>query len=93
MVFQQLYDLHVQEEEFIPYGGMGEDKFLGGIADKYGVKNYDMKKAKQLFFDIYINTFAKPEMNIVYPGAVNLVRDCRAKGLKTAVGSSAEQVK
>jgi hypothetical protein len=29
MVFQQLYDLHVQEEEFIPYGGMGEDRFLG----------------------------------------------------------------
>jgi hypothetical protein len=30
---------------------------------------------------------------IIITGAVQLVRDCRAQGLKTAVGSSAEQVK
>jgi hypothetical protein len=42
----------------------------GGIADKYSVKDYDAQKAKQLFFDIYINTFAKPEMNIGYPGEI-----------------------
>lgn len=68
MVFQQLYGLSVQEEEFIPFGGMGEDRFLGGVAEKYKVEGYDASRAKALFFDIYINTFAKPEQNIGYPG-------------------------
>jgi hypothetical protein len=43
-------------------------RFLGGITDKYDVQGYDPAKAKALFFDIYINTFAKPEQNIGYPG-------------------------
>lgn len=30
MVFKQLHGLDVQEEEFIPFGGMGEARFLGG---------------------------------------------------------------
>jgi hypothetical protein len=68
MVFKQLYDLNVADEEFIPYGGMGEDRFLGGVADKYKVQGYDPARAKALFFDIYINTFAKPEQNIGFPG-------------------------
>jgi len=72
MVFKQLHNLNVQEDEFIPFGGMGEDKFLGGIANKYNVQGYDAAKAKALFFDIYINTFAKPEQNIAYPGVWEL---------------------
>lgn len=68
MVFKQLHNLDVREEEFIPYGGMGEDRFLGGVADKYSVQGYDPAMAKALFFDIYINTFAKPEQQIGYPG-------------------------
>jgi hypothetical protein len=68
MMFKQLYDLDVADEEFIPFGGMGEDRFLGGVADKYKVQGYDPAMAKALFFDIYINTFAKPEQNIGYPG-------------------------
>ena len=68
MVFKQLYNLDVHEEEFIPFGGMGEDRFLGGVAEKYQVDGYDAAAAKALFFDIYINTFAKPEQNIGYPG-------------------------
>lgn len=67
-MFKQLYNLDVQEEEFIPFGGMGENRFLGGVADKYSVQAFDVEKAKQLFFDIYINTYAKPESRIGYAG-------------------------
>lgn len=68
MVFKQLHGLEVQEEEFIPFGGMGEDRFLGGVAQKYNVQGYDPAAAKALFFNTYINTFAKPEQQIGYPG-------------------------
>lgn len=34
-----------------------------------------------------------PQLRVCTAGAVQLVRACRAAGLKTAVGSSAEQVK
>jgi hypothetical protein len=71
-VFQQLHGLSVQEEEFIPFGGMGENRFLGGIADKYHVKGFDIEAAKRLFFDIFINKYAKPEYNIGFPGEFQL---------------------
>jgi hypothetical protein len=29
MVFKQLHGLQVAEEEFIPFGGMGEDRWVG----------------------------------------------------------------
>lgn len=38
MVFKQLHQLDVQDEEFIPFGGQGEDRFLGGMAEKYNVQ-------------------------------------------------------
>lgn len=56
-------------------------------------QSYDPAAAKQLFFDIYINTFATPDSGIAFPGAVDLVRACRAAGLRTAVASSAGNVK
>lgn len=94
-VMKQLHNLEVAPEEFIPFGGMGEERFLGGVAEKYGVANFDVETAKQLFFDIYINTYAKGpnSREIGYPGALELVRACREAGLATAVASSAERVK
>lgn len=37
MVFKRLHGLNVAPEEFIPFGGQGEEVFLGGIANKYQV--------------------------------------------------------
>jgi hypothetical protein len=33
----------------------GEANFLGGVAKKYGVKDFDPVSAKQRFFEIYID--------------------------------------
>lgn len=93
LVFKQLHQLEVAPEEFIPFGGQGEERFLGGVAAKYSVAGYQPEAAKQQFFANYLASIAGPNVQIVYPGAVELVRACRAAGLKTAVGSSAEQVK
>jgi beta-phosphoglucomutase-like phosphatase (HAD superfamily) len=37
-VFLEMYGLRVEEEEFVPFGGQGEDRFLGGMAQKYSVQ-------------------------------------------------------
>jgi hypothetical protein len=35
-VMRELYGLEVTADEFIPFSGRGEAKFLGGVATKYG---------------------------------------------------------
>lgn len=65
-VFKELHGLTVEEEEFIPFGGMGENRFLQGVANKHGVADFDIEVAKQRFFDIYINTYVNS--SIGYPG-------------------------
>lgn len=46
---------------------MGHMHTTTGVAEKYGVSNFDVEGATALFFDIYINTYAK-QVDISYPG-------------------------
>jgi beta-phosphoglucomutase-like phosphatase (HAD superfamily) len=92
-VFLDLYGVVVQEADFEPFGGQGEVRFLSGVAGLYAVPGFDVAAAKQAFFDTYINRYCGPGAAIGIPGALELVRACRAAGLKTAVASSAERVK
>ncbi|GJP46592.1 hypothetical protein CLOM_g5865 [Closterium sp. NIES-68] len=83
----------VTAQDFVPFMGTGEANFLGGVARVYGVKGFDTEKAKKRFFEIYIHRFARPNSGIGFPGALKLVDECRAAGLRTAVASSADRVK
>ncbi|CAI5960442.1 unnamed protein product [Closterium sp. NIES-64] len=83
----------VTAQDFVPFMGTGEANFLGGVARVYGVEGFDTDKAKKRFFDIYIDRFARPNSGIGFPGALKLVEQCRAAGLRTAVASSADRVK
>jgi hypothetical protein len=44
----------VTEEDFMAFMGTGEANFLGGVANKFGVSDSDVTKAKARFFEIYI---------------------------------------
>ncbi|MBR4749247.1 MAG: HAD-IA family hydrolase [Abditibacteriota bacterium] len=82
--------LTVKEEDFIPFVGAGENRYIGGVAEKYGLK-VDIEEVKARTYAIYcdiIKGSLKP-MNGVY----DFVTDCRKKGLKLAVASSADLVK
>ena len=68
-MFKKLYDADVKRDDFIPYMGMGEAYFLGGVARELGLK-FDAELAKQTFFDIYISTYAVDGAGINYPGRV-----------------------
>lgn len=88
-----LYDIDVSPDEFIPYTGTGEANFLGGVARKFNVENFDVETCKAMFFDIYLTKYAVPGSGIGYEGARELVQACRDAGLATAVASSADLVK
>ena len=89
MMFGEL-GLNVKAEDFRPFTGTGENRYIGGVAEKYGIK-VDIEKVKARTYEIYteiIKGNLKP-----LPGAVDFVKACRDKGLKTAVATSTDSVK
>ena len=36
-MFTQRYGKHVRPEDFLPFVGAGENRYLGGVAEKYGI--------------------------------------------------------
>lgn len=82
--------LTVQPEDFLPFVGAGEDRYIGGVAEGYDFP-LDMPSAKKRTYEIYLDLL--PSRLEVFPGAVNLVTECRRAGLRLAVASSADRIK
>jgi HAD superfamily hydrolase (TIGR01509 family) len=77
-------------EDFRPFIGMGEDRYLGGAAEAKGIA-LDLARDKARLYEIYeevIRGRLKP-----LPGAIELVHALRARGLAVAVASGADRVK
>eukprot|EP01023_Acetabularia_acetabulum_P019013 TRINITY_DN1961_c0_g3_i1.p1 TRINITY_DN1961_c0_g3~~TRINITY_DN1961_c0_g3_i1.p1 ORF type:complete len:290 (+),score=58.66 TRINITY_DN1961_c0_g3_i1:30-872(+) len=91
-LFKELYNMDVEQEEFLPFAGTGEVNFLGEVAKLYNLP-FQGEPEKQRFFEIYIDTYARPGAGIGYTGALELVKECKQAGLKTAVASSADRIK
>ncbi|KAL1545981.1 Protein SUPPRESSOR OF QUENCHING 1, chloroplastic [Salvia divinorum] len=85
--------VQVTVEDFVPFMGTGEAKFLGGVASVKGVEGFNPDSAKKRFFEIYLDKYAKPNSGIGFPGAYELIVQCKTKGLKVAVASSADRIK
>ncbi|KAB1227389.1 NHL repeat-containing protein 2 [Morella rubra] len=85
--------VEVTVEDFVPFMGTGEANFLGGVASVKGVKGFNPEAAKKRFFEIYLDKYAKPNSGIGFPGALELITQCKSKGLKVAVASSADRIK
>ena len=82
--------LVVQPEDFLPFVGAGEDRYIGGVAEKYGFP-LDLSAAKRRTYEIYLELV--PVGLNAFPGAVELVEACRRAGLLVAVASSTDAVK
>jgi HAD superfamily hydrolase (TIGR01509 family) len=82
--------LHTRPEDFLPFVGTGEDRYLGGVAERYDFV-LDLPAAKRRTYEIYLELV--PSRLEVFPGAKRLVEDCRQAGLLIAVASSADQIK
>jgi beta-phosphoglucomutase len=88
-MFREL-GLNVAPEDFLPFVGTGEDRYIGGVARKHGFTIH-LPSAKKRTYELYLELL--PNHLRAFPGAARLVQECRAAGLKTAVASSADRIK
>jgi len=89
MMFAE-YGLTVKPIDFKPFVGTGENRYIGGVAEKYGLE-IDIVKVKARTYEIYksiIRGNLKP-----LPGAVGMVNRCRNMGLRLALATSADTIK
>ena len=82
--------LVVQPMDFLPFIGAGEDRYIGGVADKYRFR-VNLPAAKQRTYEIYLDLV--PLQLEAFSGAYDLVLACRKVRLRVAVASSADKVK
>ena|SRR2546428_6173930 len=89
-MFRETYGVTVDRREFAPFVGTGEDHFIMGVAEKYGIKA-TLPRDKQRTYAIYFGLIrGKLEP---FPGAVEFVHACRRRGLRIAIATSADRIK
>ena len=83
------FGVQAKPEDFVPFVGAGEDRYIGGVARLYG-KEYvlDMKRR---VYEIYLEIL--PGMIKAFPGVHDLLQLLRDSGFAMAVASSADRVK
>ena len=82
--------LTVQPEDFLPFVGTGEERYVAGVAEKYDFP-LDPPAAKRRIYEIYLHLV--PSQLEAFPGVLELVNACRSAGLLVAVASSADEIK
>ena len=89
-MFQERHNLTVQVSDFAPFVGTGEDRFLGGPAEKYGCR-INLPTDKDRTYEIYLEIIKGKLKPLA--GANDFIAECRAKKIKLAVATSADKVK
>ena len=82
--------LKVKPDDFKPFVGTGENRYIGGVAGKYNM-TVDIEKVKARTYEIYreiIRGKLRP-----LPGACDFVASCRKKGFKLAIATSSDYIK
>jgi HAD superfamily hydrolase (TIGR01509 family) len=89
MMFEEL-GVKVSPEDFHPFVGMGENRYIGGVAENHGVK-VDIRRVKARTYEIYEN-IVKGQLSAL-PGAHSFIAGCRRRGFRLALATSADKVK
>ena len=80
------YGIEAKHEDFREFTGMGEDKFVGGVAEKYGhTYTFDMKERAYDYFGAQVKELAE-----VPAGVKEMLTTLHEKGLVMAVCSAAD---
>jgi HAD superfamily hydrolase (TIGR01509 family) len=88
-MFREL-GINVDPDDFKPFTGMGENRYIGGVAEKYGLK-VDIDKVKARTYAIYcemVHNKLEP-----LPGVNEFIGRCRKKGFRLALATSADRIK
>jgi beta-phosphoglucomutase-like phosphatase (HAD superfamily) len=91
LMFEETHHQAVSHGDFLPFVGLGENRFLGGVAEKYGIESFDIERDKARTYAIY-GEIVRGKLKAL-PGAVSFVRRCRALGFKTALATSTDYAK
>lgn len=89
MMFEEM-GVRVSAEDFLPFVGMGENRYIGGVAERNGVK-VDIEKVKARTYQIY-EQIVKGKLSPL-PGAREFISKCRTRGFSMALATSADRVK
>jgi len=82
--------LAVKPEDFLPFVGAGENRYIGGVAEGYGFP-IDITRTKKRTYEIYLQII-QGELDPL-PGVHAFLDTCRKAGKKTALATSADYVK
>jgi beta-phosphoglucomutase len=80
----------VGPEEFRPFIGTGEDRFIGGVAEARGIP-IERERDKARTYEIYLEQIRGRLQPL--PGVREFVGTCRERGLRLAVASGSDTIK
>jgi HAD superfamily hydrolase (TIGR01509 family) len=80
----------VSPDDFYPFTGMGEDRYLGGVADQHGIP-FNAEKDKKRAYEIYAD-LVRARLEPL-PGVPEFIDRCKMVGLRLAVATSADRIK
>lgn len=83
------YGIDPRPEDFHAFVGAGEDRYIGGVAAKYGLTY--VPEMKRRVYEIYLDIL--PGMIRVFPGVQEVLQRLAAAGIRLAVASSGDRVK
>lgn len=83
------YGVNARPDDFLPFVGTGEDRYIGGVAGLYG-KKYELAMKKRVY-EIYLDIL--PGMIKPFPGVLDLIARLQGLGVGLAVASSADRIK
>lgn len=84
------HGLTVRPEDFLPFVGAGENRYIGGVAEKYDFA-CDIERDKRRTYDIYLDII-KGQLKPL-PGVHDFVKRARSMGKRLAVASAADRRK
>ncbi|WP_428769264.1 HAD-IA family hydrolase [Treponema sp. HNW] len=76
--------------DFAPFIGAGENRFIGGVAEKYGL-TIDIEAAKIEAYGIYDELISGTDCAM--KGTADFIRNAKKAELKTALATSADKIK
>lgn len=89
LMFREL-GIVAKPSDFQPFVGMGENRYIGGVAELYGLE-VDIEQVKARTYSLY-KEIIKGKL-LPLPGALEFMIKCRNKGLMLALATSADPVK
>jgi len=91
-MFRQLYGVEVKPEDFRPFIGTGDERYVEGVAEKYGVK-IDTQAAVARRAENFFKLLAEKPLPAA-PGVLELVSEARQSAeVKLAIATSGQAAK